>query len=377
MKLKLGLLVILSLFFTGSFASAQNIDLQWNRWDAQITVTGDRTPMQIIELQEIQVLNGTVNGGTRYWTTAVELQRVQIQLSGESQPRDLRAGNGTDNGTYSLGQSGANYVLRYRLPSPQDRGDKFAIQIDYRAQSPTTGMVDWKIVPENRDFPVQSSRVEINFPSGQGPDASLVRTSQGNPNVQVNGNQYVFQSSQPIPANQAFAIQVPFGANVGAAGGSGGNEQPRTGGVDPFVPQPVPGGQSDPGVSFGMPSLGTICGIACIIGVILLLGGGGLLRSLLGGFLGGGTRSSGGGLFGGGSSGGGLFGGGSSRGGGLFGGGSSGGGLFGSGRRNDDSIGGTSGGTSGRGFRQSGDQNRNVGGSVGSDKDGGGGASFN
>jgi len=360
MKLKFGLLVILSLLFTGSFASAQNIDLQWNRWDAQITVSGDNSPMTISEVQEIQVLGGTVNGGTRYWTTPVELQSVQVLLNGERSARQLNQGNGTDNGTYTLSQSQGNYILRYRLPSPQNGGNTFTLQIDYRANSPTTGMVDWKIVPVNHDFPVKSSLVKIRFPSGQGPDASLVRASQTNAQVQIQGNDYLIQSRDVIPANQAFAVQVPFGAGVGAAGGNGGVTDPNagnTGGVtDPFAPNPAP---TDQGISLGLPSVGTICGIACIIGVLLLLGGGGLLRGLLGGLFGGGTRTAGGGLFGGGTPGGTVYPGSSSTG------DSGGGGTFTG-----------SGGSTGRGFRQSGDQSRNVG-RVGDDKDSGGGASFN
>lgn len=351
MKFKFGILAILILFFTGSVVSAQSINLQWNRWDAQITVQGDNSPLIISEVQEIQVLDGTVNGGTRYWTTPIELQNVQVLLSGERSSRQMVQGNGTDNGTYALSQSGGNYVLRYRLPNPQQRGNTFTIQIDYRANSPTTGMVDWKIVPADHDFPVQSSLVKIRFPGGQGPDASLVRASQTNANVQIQGNDYLIQSAGVIPANTAFAVQVPFGAGVGAAGG---NDPISGGGINPISPQPAP---SDQGVSIGLPSFGTICGIACIIGVLLLLGGGGLLRGLLGGLFGGGTRTtSGGGLFG--NQGRTIYPGGSDSGGG--------GSFFGSG----------SGSTSGRGFRQSGDQNRNVG-RVGDDKDSGGGASFN
>jgi hypothetical protein len=352
MRFKIGLLVILSLLFTGSFASAQNINLQWNRWDAAITVTGDNSPMAISEVQEIQVLDGTVNGGQRYWTTPVELQNVQVVLSGERSARQLTQGNGTTNGTYSLSQSGNNYVLSYRLPSPQARGSTFAIQIDYRANSPTTGMVDWKVVPADHEFPVQSSVVKIRFPSGQGPDASLVRASQTSAQISIQGNDYTIQSASPIPANTSFAIQVPFGAGVGVAGANDPINPNNNGNTDnsgaPFAPDPLPSGQS---TSFGLPSFGTICGILCIVGILVLLGGGGLLRGLLGGLFGGGSRG-----YTDGSPGGGVFPGTSNTGGG--------GSFFGSG------------GSAGRGFRQSGDQNRNVG-RVGDDKDSGGGASFN
>jgi hypothetical protein len=179
-----------------------------------------------------------------------------------------------------------------------------------------------------------------------------VRASQNSAQVSVQGNDYTIQSNQPIPANISFAIQVPFGAGVGVAGnnnGNTGNNGNLGGAAAPFAPEPLPTDQS--GVSFGLPSFGTICGILCIVGILVLLGGGGLLRGLLGGLLGGGSRG-----YTAGSPGGGSFPGTSNTGGG--------GSFFGSG------------GSAGRGFRQSGNQSRNVG-RVGDDKDSGGGASFN
>ncbi len=208
-------------------------------------------------------------------------------------------------------------------------------------------MVDWKIVPAEHNFTVKSSTVRITFPSGQAPDPSLARASQSNANVQVNGNELIITSAGPIAPQQAFSIQVPFGAGVGAAGNSDNSGQANPNGNPALPPQ----NQPDNGTQIQLPGLGTILLIVCVVGFLLLVGGGSLLRSLLGGFLGGGSSSGNQGPFGGGGFGGNQ--------GGPFGGGS----------------GGSSQGPVQRGFRPSSNQNRDVP-NVGNDKDSGGGANF-
>jgi len=274
------------------------------------------------------------------------------------QPQQLQQSSNGQPGTYTLTTNGNNPTLQYVLPNPAGQGNTFLVQINYTAQSPTTGMVDWPVIPADHPFPVRSSTITLNFPSGQAPDPSLVRA--GNAQVTANGNQIVIRSNGVIPAQQAFGIQVPFGAGVGAAGNSGntnnGNTNPNYNpNNDPNNPnfgnQPVP---ADPNAGGGinLPGGGTLLMILCVVGFLLLVGGGSILRGLLGGILGGGlNRGVGGGI----NPLGGLFGGGQNQ------------GPTNQGPFNQGSV--------GRGFRQSSNQDRNIG-NVGNDKDGGGGASF-
>jgi hypothetical protein len=360
MRSRLAALVLVVLLLTPTLAFAQNINIEWNRWDAQLAVQ-QNNQMQVAETQEIHVLNGTVRQGTRYWNDPVQIQAVYEILGNSQQPRALSQGNSGQPGTYNVSQDGNKTTLTYFLDTPQNAGDTFIAQINYAMQLPTGGLVDWSIIPPDHAFNVRSSTVRIQFPNGQAPDSSLVRVISGNANVSVTGNEVVLQSQGNIPPQQAFAVQVPFGAGVGAAGNTGntGNVPPVSNPgdtginpVNPVVPADNPGG-----TSFALPGCGTLLLIACVVGFLLLWGGGSLLRGLLGGggrVLGGGGSSGAGGL-------GGLFGGGTNQ--GPLGGGQQ--GPFGS---SSDEV--------NRGFRPSADQNRDLG-NVGNDKDrGGGGASF-
>lgn len=347
MRARLIALLVLALLLVPGITYAQSPSVEWTRWDALINV-GNNNQLQIAETQEVKVTAGSVHHNKRVWTSTVQVQNVYI-IGSDSTPQAVAQGNGTSPNTYRVTQSGGQTVLDIELPGAAQTGNSFVEQINYTATSPTDGMVDWKIVPAEHDFPVRSSTARIRFPAGQAPDQSLVRASQGNANVSANGSEITVQSASQIPAGQSFAIQVPFGAGVGAAGNTGntGNVAPAP--VSPF--QPADGSSTQ----IQLPGLGTILLIVCGIGLLLLFGGGSLLRSLLGSFLGGGLgRSSGGGI---GSD---PFGGSNSGGGGIFGGGQSG---------SEPPA------SSGRGFRASDNQDRSIG-KVGNDKDSGGGSSF-
>jgi hypothetical protein len=330
--------VLLAFALMPGLALAQSASVEFNRWDAQITVQANSDQMQIAETQEVHVTGGSVSHGTRTWTSAVQVQNVYLISGSDATPRELTKNANGQSGTYNITQSGSATTLTYALPAAQTSGATFVVQINYTAVSPTKGMVDWKIVPAEHNFVVKSSTVRINFPAGQAPDASLVRASQSNAQVQVSGNQVLITSADPIAASAAFSIQVPYGAGVGAAGNtdSGGvlNPASNPGAVPP---------QSQPGFSgpIKLPGLGTIVAILCIggiiIGVIVLLGGGRMLLGLVSSILGLGRGTSGGGQSG--------------------------------------PVGGSNQGPGQRGFRSSPNQNRDTG-NVGNDKDSGGGASF-
>ncbi len=361
MRSKLLALLLIALLLTPTLAFAQSIQLEFTRWDAQINAQSNSDQMQIAEAEQIHVLSGTLSRGSRFWTQPVQIQAVYIVLGNDNTPRQLSQGNGQP-GTYAVSQSNNQTTLQYTLPQQIKSGDTFTVQINYTATSPTSGMVDWTVIPGERDYPVRSSTIRVRFPNGQAPDSSLVRISRGNGTAQVNGNEVVIQSQGEVPARQPFTIQIPFGAGVGAAAGNTGNQNP---GNVPVAPNPnnpgigknpgnVPVNPSD-GQGIQLPGGGTLLLILCVVGFLLLVGGGGLLRSLLGGLGGlGGINRGGGGL------------------GGPFPGGTGGN----SGPFNDPNNEPMppSGGLD-RGFRPSSDQNRQIG-NVGDDKDSGGGVGF-
>jgi len=339
-------LTVLVLLAVPAVAFAQNTNIQWNRWDAQITAQANNQ-MQVVETQEVAVNSGTVSQGTRYWTTPVNLQQVYVITGNNQNPQPLTQSNSGQPGTYTLTNNGGNPTLTYVLPAPQAAGSTFLVQLSYTAQSPTTGMVDWRVIPADHPFPVQSSTITLHFPNGQAPDPGLVTVNGTNAHVTVNGNDLVIRSQAPIPAGQPLAIQVPFGAGVGAANNSGNNNNnPNLGGNNQVPVNPA----TDTGTAINLPGGGTLLLILCVIGFLLLVGGGSILRGILGGLLGGalgGNRQQ--------------------PGGGIFGGGQQPGGLGGPFQGGDGGV--------NRGFRQSNNQDRNIG-NVGNDKDSGGGASF-
>jgi hypothetical protein len=314
-------------------AAAQGPSVEWEAWNAQITAYNNDTQMDVAETQVINVLDGSLSAGERDYTQPVNIQQVYLAMN-NGQPRQLEEGSGP--GTYQVSNSGSDVVLQYELPTSAEAGDTFAVQINYTVDQPTAGVIDWFAVPGDHGAPVRSSTVTLNFPDGDAPDASLVRFTEGNGTVSTSGNSIVIQSQGTIQANQAFGVQLPYGAGVGAASNpsSGTNNNPV---------QNVPTG----GTSNDSGGLGSILGILCIVGVIILFGGSSLLRGLLGGI-----------------------------GGNVLGGSNRGGGIFGGSRppTNNNPFGGNT-PSSGRGFRESPNQNRSVP-TINNDKRRGGGASF-
>jgi hypothetical protein len=341
---------------------AQSPSVEWLRWDANINVQSN-DQMQIAETQEVQVVNGTVSKGSRFWTDPVNVQAVYIITDNDGTPRQVNQSSSNQPNTYQITDNNGQTTLNYFLPAAQQAGSTFIVQINYTATTPTTGMVDWKIVPAEHNFNVRSSNVSITFPNGQAPDQSLIRAST-QANVQVNGDTVTIQSTGPIGPSQAFAIQVPFGAGVGAANNSNNSNSGVNNGAnsglngDNGIANPLaPGADTSGAQSVQLPGFGTILLVICVVGFLLLWGGGSLLRNLLGGL------------------GGGNLGGNNYPGGGYT--GRPSGGVFNNPFGGGPASGSDSGSSSGlnRGFRSSPNQDRSIG-DVGDDKDSGGGASF-
>lgn len=395
MRIKfIALITLIYVAMIPGLAFAQSPAVEWTRWDDQITVKANSDTLQIAETQEIRITSGTVQHGTRLWTSPVQVQNAFLIVGNSATPTELTVGDGNQPGTYNVSQRGNQTTLAYALTTPQNAGDSYIAQFNYTAITPTTGVVDWNVVPADHDFPVNSSTVTIHFPDGQMPDSTLMRIAKGNGTVKISGNDLIISSSAPIAAQQAFAIQVPFGIGVGAAAQPGSNTAPLNppdNAVNPAVPaQDQPGFDAS---AIQLPGPLTLLAIVCGGGLILLIvllivgsllrglfssgnsnrgygqqGGSGLsgmfgslvsgvIGSLLGNLLGGGNGSSGGSSLGGDPNLGNDPGFRPSAGG------------------QDRNIGG-SGDQLGQGFRPSeGGQNRNMG-NVGNDKNSGGGAHF-
>ena len=394
-KSALGLILAGMLLVIAPIASAQNVTISWDQWNAQITAHANSNQLSITETQNIRVTGGTVSQGERDFTDQVNIQSVLIAVNNQ-QPQQLQSNQ------YTF----SNGALQYNLPTPANTGDSFVVTIIYTATEATNGVIDWFVVPLSHDVQIGSSTATINFADGNAPNQSQVRTS-GAPSASVNanGSSIVISSGGPIPANTSFEVQVPYSgtsnnnnaslptlapANVGNTGNTGSTGSTTSGGGG-LIGRLLNGNQNNgtttsapAAAGLGIPTW-MLCLGACIIGVIVLLvlsRGGGLLGGLLGGV---GNNIRPGGIFGGGGGGGGILGGGSGGGGGIFGGGGSGGGggIFGGGGGNRRGGGGGSfgGGSSnssapgGSGFRDSANQNREVP-TVNEDKRQGGGGSF-
>src|SRR5689334_1734466 len=84
MKARLIAILLVLFALTPALASAQSPSVQWNRWDAQITVPASGDQMQIAETQEVNITGGTVNHGTRTWTSPVQVQNVYLIVGNDS-----------------------------------------------------------------------------------------------------------------------------------------------------------------------------------------------------------------------------------------------------------------------------------------------------
>lgn len=339
MRLKLlGVLVLAAtiLLLPTAATMAQGITVEAASWNAQITAHNNSNQLDVQETQNINVTGGTLHGLTRDYTVPVNISSVAVAVNG-GQLTPLTAGNSSQPGTYQVSNSANGAKLNYELPKALNAGENFTVQINLTTTTATQGVVDWNVVPGSHPFPVRSSTLTITFPDGQAPNTNLVRVAQGIGNVSISGNTVTVQSQGTIAADQSFEIQSPFGVGVGAPANTG-----NTNTTTATTPASDTGG-------LALPGIGTLLLILCGVGLLVLIGGGTFLRGALGGLLGGflGGRS------------GGLFGGGQNRGG--FGGGPIGGGP---------TVGG-----SGRGFRDSANQNREIG-PIGNDKQSGGGESL-
>jgi hypothetical protein len=299
MKIKLGILLLLTaLVWTGA-AVAQNIDAEWTRWDTTLTFQPESDQVEVSEVQEFNILQGPVRLGVRAWEDPVEILNVFVVAPGQ-RPVQLEQGNSDEPGTFTLEQDGGEIVLQYNLPEPAQSGDTFVVQINYVTEANAEGLLDWHIIPGDHGFPIQSSTTVLNFVDMTPPDSSLVRVIAGDATVSTANNQIVLQAG-PLSPDEALQIQVPFGEGVGTAGGS--NNQP----VQPIATVPSGGVQTVPSQPQEPASdnllgidMSTVLLVLCGIGLLVLFGGGSLLRSLLGGFLGGGgggLTPGGGGIF--------------------------------------------------------------------------------
>jgi hypothetical protein len=151
-----------------------------------------------------------------------------------------------------------------------DSGETFVVQINYTAHVTTAGLVDWKVIPGEHAAPIDSSTVTIHFPEGTAPSQGLVRIVSGSGDVEQTGSGFVIHSKGSIPANEIFAIQAPFGEEVGAAGAPAGDAPPNN-----LAPR-----QQEPSSGFQLSNT-CVLGLVCGIMLVLLLGGGGLLRNLV------------------------------------------------------------------------------------------------
>ncbi|GAB4527259.1 MAG: hypothetical protein OHK0046_44900 [Anaerolineae bacterium] len=262
-------------------AQAQGPAFEWIRWDDAITVQQDA--LEITEIQEFEVTEGTVRFGSRTWTDTVMIESVFI-VEGSGQPTPLEPGEGETPGTYTITQEGSETALRYYLPNQAQSGDTFVVQINYTTPIEVDGLIDWNVIPGEHAFPINSSTVTINFSGQEVPDETLVRTST-DASISTSETQVVIQSQGVIPAQQPFLIQVPFGEGIGAAsqgeqGDTAGEAAPSGGALEPVGPDDQPEGS-------GGTILSNPLAIICILGLLLLFGGGGLLRGLLGGLGGG------------------------------------------------------------------------------------------
>src|SRR4051812_5378737 len=106
MRARLIALLVLVFALTPGWVFAQSTSVEFNRWDAQITPSANSSQMQVAEVEEIHVTNGTLHFGERSWTSPVQIQTVYLVSGNNTAPVELNAGSNNQPGTYVVNQSG-------------------------------------------------------------------------------------------------------------------------------------------------------------------------------------------------------------------------------------------------------------------------------
>src|SRR2546430_280695 len=82
-------LLLLALVLMPGLALAQSVRVEFNRWDAEITMQSNSDQMQVAETQEVHVTGGSVSHGKRSWTSAVQVQSVYLISGSDAKPHEL------------------------------------------------------------------------------------------------------------------------------------------------------------------------------------------------------------------------------------------------------------------------------------------------
>lgn len=332
------ILFLVTLLLLPLTAAAQDISFYWESWNASINVSEAEQTLTIAESQTFVMESGSVARASRVWLDPVTINTVYLNTPQGDLVELRRAASGETPGTYTVSATGDQTTVRYFFPEPVEGGDTFLVQFNYTAPLVTENLLDWYVIPEDHAAPVNSSTVQINFLDSDAPPEGLARVVSNNAVVTVQGQTVSIMIPDALEVDEPLYIQMPFGAEVGAASNN------QSGGIltEPTAVRAQPGDSGSEGL-FGM-SFDSLLPILCIIVVVILIisgrGGGGLINLLLNLF-----------LSGRGGSGGGFFGGGFFGGGGSYGDGSSRGSGGSANRPSNPSSG---------GFRRSGNQNRSV-----------------
>ena len=204
------LLIGLAIAPASSTVFAQNINLQGNHWDDDITLQTDGVTAQIQEKEDVSIESGTLHFGSRTYTAPVTIQTVYLIENGGSL-QQLSQGNKP--GKYEVSNAVNSTTVKYHFTQTLNSGNSFVVQINFTTHLSTNNVLDWFIIPGGNIYPVNNSTTTIHFPNGQAPDSSLVRVVQGNATVSVKGNNIVIQSTGTISAHQPLEIQMPFGGS--------------------------------------------------------------------------------------------------------------------------------------------------------------------
>ncbi|MCC7445889.1 MAG: hypothetical protein IT324_00665, partial [Anaerolineae bacterium] len=122
---------------------------------------------------------------------------------------------GSAPGTYTVDTAIGRTELLYTLPTPQNTGSTFTIQIVYRAVIQPPDVLVWTVIPADRRFVVQSSTIVVHLL--QPPDSTRIASMNPAATVDVAGRNVTIRANGAIPAQQPFTIQIPLGSATAPA----------------------------------------------------------------------------------------------------------------------------------------------------------------